>query len=165
MFKDFKKKIFKKIIQNDVDKIKIIFTNIDFELREDLIFYIKKNNKLCIPFSCEKDILKETHDRNMHAKHQRTYEKLIKTMFMFRMFRKIKQYVKHCSSCQLNQTKKHVFYEELILISTPALSFRKIVMNFILTLFEKFNTILTIFDKIIKRKILIVEQDTTTIQE
>ena len=90
MFKDLKKKNFKKIMKNDVDEIKIVSTNIDFEMRESLIYYVKKKHKLCILFSCERDILKETHDRNMHVKHQKTYEKLIKTMFMLKMFKKMK---------------------------------------------------------------------------
>ena len=125
MLKEFKKQLFKKIIENDVDEIKINSINVDVELKKDLIYYIKKDNRLCILFSCEKNILKEIHDRNMHAKHQKTYKKLIKTIFMLKMFKKVKQYVKHCFLCQLNQIKGHVFYEELMFISTSILSFKR----------------------------------------
>ena len=151
----------KRFIMKQIEKQMSI--EIDFQLKKGLIYY--KNNRLCIPFSCERNVFEKMHDKNMHVDHHKNYEKLVKSIFIFRMSRKLRQYIKHCFSCELNQIKRHASYEELAPISTPTLSFRKITMNFILILSKEFNTVLIIFDKITRRKTLISGHDIITTEK
>ena len=77
---------------------------------------------------------------------------------MFKLSKKIRQYVKHCSSCQLNQTKRHAIYDELISITTSSISFRIIIMNFIINLLKNLDLVLIIICKTSKRVSLIFEK-------
>ena len=127
-------------------------TDIDFEIKDGLIYHIKNNcQRLCVPFNCEKAVFELTHDQNNHAEHHRAYQKLVDSVYMPKMSRKIRQYINHCPSCELNQTKRHATYEELMPIVTSTISFRTIAMNFIVTLPEQFDSVLTVTDKAFKR--------------
>lgn len=55
---------------------------------------------------------------------------------------RLRQHVRHRSTCELNQTKRHAPYDELVPIITPTLPFRTIVMDFILALSRESNTVL-----------------------
>ena len=156
-------KLQKQFIKKKNKNKKKISTDVNFQFKNELIFY--KNDRLCISFSCEKDIFEKTHDKNMHVDHYKIYKKFNKTMFIFKISKKFRQYIKYCSSCELNQIKQHVSYEELIFISTSTLFFKKIIMNFILILSRKYNIVLIIFDKIIKRKTFISKQNIITIKK
>ena len=142
---------------------KKIRTDVNFDFTDDLIYYIKDNNsqrssessRLVISSNCEREIFAMTHDDCSHLEHHRAYLKLIDSMYISRLSRKLRQYIQHCSSCQLNQTKRHASYKELMSISTLSKSFQTIVMNFVLTLSEEFDILLTITCKIFKRLTLI----------
>ncbi len=132
--------------------------NIEFSLKNDLIFHIKNEKKrLCISFSCERDIFKLAHDQNNHFDHHRVYFKLIDQIFILKLFRKIRLYIKHCSACELNQIKRHSTYEELTFMNDE-ISFRIIVMNFILALSKEMNVALTIICKAFKEITIISEK-------
>jgi hypothetical protein len=47
--------------------------------------------------------------------------KLTEQVYIPKLSRKIRQYIKHCSACELNQTRRHSTYEELIPIASPRL--------------------------------------------
>jgi hypothetical protein len=64
-------------------------------------------------------------------------------------------YIKHCSACELNQTKRHLIYEELVLIFIEKISFKIIVMDFILALSGDMDAALTVICKISKRVTII----------
>ena len=146
MLKQLKKRIEKKAT------LKIFLNiNIDFTLTNDLIYHIRNNKRFCISASCERIVFEFAHDENNHAKYHRIYQQLIITIFMFKLSKKIRQYVKHCSSCQLNQTEWHAIYDELISITTFLIFFRIIAMNFITNLSNIFDSILTITCKTSKR--------------
>ena len=153
MLKQLKKRVEKKTTSEKSSNI-----DIDFILKNDLIYHVKNNKRLCISASCKRAVFELTHDENNHAEYHRVYQQLIITIFMFKLSKKIRQYVKHCSSCQLNQTKRHAIYDELISITTSSISFRIIVMNFIMNLSENFDSILIIICKTSKRVSLIFEK-------
>lgn len=77
---------------------------------------------------------------------------------MSKFSQKFRLYIKHCSICELNQTKKHVSYEKLIFIKISIISFRTITMNFILTLSEEFDVMLIVTFKTGKRVNLIFDK-------
>lgn len=144
--------------KKNVFKIKSSHSDSDFSIRDDFIYLMKDSkSRLCISENCEKKIFKAAHDQNFHVEHHRVYERLMKSVFISRMSRKLHFYIKHCSSCQLNQIKRHLSYEKLISIFSLALSFRKLIMNFIVTLSEVTNFVLTITCKTSKRLTIIFE--------
>ena len=92
------------------------------------------------------------------------------TLFYIRkLFRKFQIYIIHCSQCQLNKIIKYSFYDSLRPIQNFAISFHIIIMNFIFALFiiqqKKFDTILTMTCKFIKRIIFIFDKSTWSIDE
>ncbi len=98
--------------------------DVDFIEKNELIYHEKDNDsRLCISKTCEKDVFEIAHDDATHAEHHRAYNQLAKIVFLSRLSRKLHQYIKHCSTCQLNQTKRHRFYEELISIAISNISF------------------------------------------
>ncbi len=133
---------------------------IDFCVENDLIYHVKNKKRLCISFNCEKDVFELAHDQNNHSEHHRIYIKLIDQFYILKLSRKIRTYIKHCSTCELNQTKRHSSYEELILIFNEQISFQIIVMNFILALSENMNTTFIVICKVSKRVIIISEKFT-----
>ena len=153
MLKQLKKRIEKKTTSKKSSNIDINFT-----LKNNLIYHVKDNKRLCISASCERAVFELTHDENNHAEYHRIYRQLIITIFMFKLSKKIRQYVKHCLSCQLNQTKRHAIYDELISITTSSIFFRTIIMNFIINLSKNLDSILIIICKTSKRINLIFEK-------
>ena len=132
------------------DKTK--FTNIDFILKNGLIYNIKKKiERLCVFSFCEKEIFRLIHDFNNHADRHKTYQKLMNTIFIFKLTKKTREYVKHCSICELNQIKRHTTYGELIFITTSTILFRTIAMDFIVKLSKKIDFVLTIICKTFKK--------------
>jgi hypothetical protein len=131
--------------------------DVDFLLKNELLFH-KNKRRFCISLNCEIDVFKLAHDQNNHAEHNKTYTRLIDTVYISRLSRKLRQYIKHCSACELNQTKRHATYDELILIAFSKISFRTLTMNFIMTLSEKQNTALFVICKTFKRMTIIFDK-------
>ena len=121
---------------------------VNFELRDELIYYIdEKYLRLCIFKSLKKKIFHMIHDDNHHFNTHRCFTKISKTMFIPQLLKKIYTYIKHCSACQMNQTKRHKSYDELMSVFIESQSFHTIIMNFIVDFFDKYNCLLIIIDK------------------
>ena len=70
-------------------------------------------------------------------------------------------YINYYSKCELNQIKRHKFYDNIIFINKSEISFYIIVINFIMTLFmikEGFNNLFIIINKFSKRILFIFER-------
>ena len=109
------------------------------------------SSRLCIPQNYEKEVFQLAHDQNLHAGHNRAYRRLVESIYMPRLSRKLHLYIKHCPACQLNQTKRHPPYGELMPISTSTIPFRTIAMDFILAIPGDLDVVLTISDKATRR--------------
>ncbi len=133
---------------------------LDFMLKNELLFHLKNKRRLCILTNCEIDLFRIAHDENNHAEHNKIYTKLIDQIYISRLSRKIRQYVKHCFICELSQTKRHLFYEELVLIFAQKISFKTLTMNFISALSKNMNTTLIVTCKISKRMTIIFDKFT-----
>ena len=140
-------------------------TDIDFQLIDELIYHIHESNdyefeqsKLCIFEICQQNVFKIAHNDNFHVEHHRVYRRLMKTVYMSTMSRKLRMYLRHCFECQFNQIKRHNSYDELMLIFTSSLFFYTITMNFVLTLSLKqsMNTLLNLTNKI-SRQLQIID--------
>ena len=120
--------------QNAIFKIKKIVTDIDFQLHDELIYHVKKNIfKLCILSNCEQNVFKLTHDDCFHAEHHRAYARLINVVYVHKLFKKFTIYIRYCSICQLNQIKRHRFYDELTSLFISSIFFHTLIMNWVIT--------------------------------
>jgi hypothetical protein len=137
-------------------------TEIDFKLEDDLLYHVISRKRLCIFANCETEIFRLAHDQNNHVEHNKIYTTLAKQIYISKFSRKIRQYVKHCSICELNQIKRHAIYEKLIFIFFSQISFRILTMNFIMILSNQMNTALLITCKTFKRMTIISRKFTWT---
>ena len=110
-------------------------------------------------FKChEKKVFKLIYDDNTYTSIHKYYNQLMKTLFISRLSRKIRRYIKYCSNYQLTQIKQYRSYEKLIFIVSSSYFSYIIIMNFILTLFENLNIVLIIIDKFFRRIIFIIDK-------
>ena len=154
-----------KILNNaKKNQIKILF------LRENDIIFKKQMNdnisfvlrQMCIFANAIKNILSMTHD-NEHLEFDRTYEKLISVWYIRNFAKHLKSYLKHCSACKINRTKKHKLYESLQFILSSSIFFHTITINFVLVLsmtFTSMNNIMSVTCKFSKRITIILDIDT-----
>ncbi len=143
--------------KNDYEKIEV-----NFALKKKLLYHVKDKKRLCIFSNCEINVFQLAHNQNNHSKHNKIYAKLIDQVYISKLSRKIRQYIKHCSTCELNQTKRHFLYEELVSMSEN-ISFRTLTMNFISAFSNDMNTALIVIYKASKKIIIIAEKFTWTI--
>ena len=116
--------------QNVIFKTKKIVTNINFQLHDELIYHVKKNIfRLCISSNCEQNVFQLAHDDCFHAKHHRVYARLIEFVYVHKLFKKLITYIRHCSTCQLNQIKRHRSYEKLTPLFIFSIFFHTLIMN------------------------------------
>ena len=128
--------------------------DMNFVIRQELIYH-KNRQRLCIFKSFDKDMFNLTHDKNQHSEINRCYARISECLYISHLLRKLRQYVTHCFQCQLNQIKRHKSYEKLMLISSTSKSFHTISIDFVMTIFENLDSLLTIFCKFSKRVMII----------
>ena len=138
-----------------------------FALREGLIYHINGEDRwrLCIPPSMEQELFEQVHDLSNHGGYHRCHDRLSHTVFVRHLSRNLRAYIAHCPACQLNQTKRHKPYGSLVPISTPAIPFHTIAMDFVGGLpatASGRNFLLTITCKFTKRVLVIPGKDTWT---
>ncbi len=134
---------------------------IDFLWKNELLFH-KNKKRLCIFANCEINVFKLAHDENSYFEHNRVYTKLVDQVYISKLSRKIRQYIKHCSICELNQTKRHFVYEEFVSMSEN-ISFKTLAMNFISAFSNSINIALIVTCKAFKRMTIIFEKFTWTV--
>ena len=81
---------------------------IEFLLKENLIYYQDETNdrlRLCISKKLKKKFFELAHDNHSHEKFQRIYNRIVFNYYMRHLTRRLKRYIQHCFSCQLNQIK------------------------------------------------------------
>ena len=149
------------LLSDILRKQRKLYIDIDFELtKNDLIYYTEEDiRRLCISSSLKKDIFQLIHDADTHAEIHRSYSRIVNIVFIFRLFEKLRRYIKHCFSCQLSQIVRHKSYDELISIKSSFYLFHIIIMNFIIDLFDELNVILTVTNKFSRRVLIIVEKN------
>ena len=105
----------------------------------------------------QREVFELAHDKNFHSGFHTTYARIAPSVYIRGLTKHLQTYLKHCSSCQLNQTHRHPTYGELNPIATPAIPFHTIAMDFIVTLsfYEGRNMLLIVTCKFIKKKLLV----------
>ena len=139
-----------------------------YRKENDLIFHFDQNieshdyqlHRLCIPYSIIKNILNIAHN-DTHPEYARCYKTVSSNYYIRDLTKYVKNYLKHCPKCQVFQTRKHKSYDFLQSILIPSISFHIIIIDFVLTLLltvEKWNCLMTIICKFIKRIFLISDK-------
>ena len=138
--------------------------DIRFKLRDDLIYYASNENKkrLCVSTAMKQKIFKITHDLNNHDDFHRIYDRIVNSMYIKQLTKRLRNYIKHCSECQLNQIKRHSFYESLQFIATSTISFHTLVINFILKLSfmnsNDMNCVMSMTNKFTKKCMILFDK-------
>ena len=156
MLKELTSRVVNEKVLNDSKSVRI---EIDFKIVDDFIYYIGINDRdrLCIPKFLKEEIFRQTHDENHYAEAHQCYNRISEILFIFKLLKKFRAYTEHCSSCQINQTKKHAFYKKLMPIFIASQSFHTIVINFIVKLSDKYDCFLIIIDKFSRRILFIFD--------
>ena len=145
------------LVENNVVVINEQFRDIKFKLRDDLIYYTFDENKkrLCIFAIIKQKIFRSTHDFNSYDDFHRTYDRIINSIYIRQLIKRLHNYIDHCSKCQLNQTKRYFFYEFLQSIFISSIFFHIINIDFILILSntnsKKLNNAMIVICKFIKK--------------
>lgn len=135
-------------------------------MRNNLIFHVNASlgkERLCIPKAMMGEIFKIAHDDMFHMRYHRTFNAIVKSLYIRRLAHHLKKYVECCPQCRLNCTARHAPYGSMMAITLPALLFYTICIDFIVALppagMAQFNSILTVMDKFSKAKLLIPRRD------
>ena len=121
--------------------------------------------RLCIPHPVVKDILQLAHDEGGHPGYAKCFERLTSSWYIRGLSRYLRDYLKHCSKCQVFQTRRHAPYGSMQPILTPAVPFHTITIDFILALptsIDGFDTIMSVSDKFTKRVQTVLGKKTWT---
>ena len=135
--------------------LKKIYIDIAFEMNDEFIYHVNERRRLCIFAAYEQKVFRIIYDENQHSNRHRCYQRIADTLYVFKLSRKLRLYIEHCSLCQLNQIKRYRFYEELIFIFNSSQLFHIITINFVITLSKIYDALLTIIDKFFRRVIIL----------
>ena len=173
---DFKKRVISEYVENsDWQKIINVLNNakknqikVFFMRKNELIFRKKINDtsfilrKMCISSSMIKKILNIAHDKR-HSEFDHTYNKLISSWYIRNLTKHFHVYLKHCSICNKNRTKRHKSYESLQSILFSSISFHILTIDFVLELLlfrDDMNSIMSVTCKFSKRITTVSEINT-----
>ena len=90
------------VLDNHVNREKFVLKKflieIGFELRDDLVYYFEKKNRLrlCISRTIEEKVFRAVYNDNYHFDYYRCYARINETLFVSRALNKIRIYVEHC---------------------------------------------------------------------
>ena len=172
MIDEFKTKIinnyvncYLKIIDFIITKNELDFyaTSFFYVFKRDFLYYknFEKGLRFCIPDSMAKEVFEQTYDQSGHLGFAATHERIIEGFYIFKLSEKLRDYIKNCSQCELNQTFHHLFYEILQSIISFSKPFHTITIDFIVALFEskknKFDCVMSVTDKFSKTVIFIAD--------
>ena len=170
MTDEFKTKIISNYTNHYLKIIDFIIANNELDFYTTSFFYVFKRNllyyknfkkklRLCIFDNMIKKIFEQSYDQSKHFGFVVTYKRIIENFYIFKLSKKLCDYIKNCSQCELNQTFCHLFYETLQSIINFSKSFHIITINFIIALFEskknKFDCVISMIDKFSKTVIFI----------
>ena len=140
---------------------KALSEGLQFIMRDRLIYYVGDDDgreRLCVPKEMCKEIFRLTHDEQGHSGFQRTYDRITASIYMRKLSRRLREYIRHCHHCQIYQTRRHKPYGALRPIPTPSIPFNVICIDFILALPMSrmgYDTLLSATCKFSKRVLLI----------
>ena len=99
------------------------------------------------------------YDDNGHLGFLRCYKRIASSYYIRNHTSHLKAFLKHCASCNINQTHQHPTYGNLQHILSSSIPFHSVTMNFILALSLSRNgkdNLITVSCKFAKRILLIL---------
>ena len=147
-----------------------------YRRKNDLIFrfeditiddHVYESCRLCISHFVVSNILRLTHDDD-HVDYVRCFEKISFFYYIRDLSRYLRDYLKHCSQCQIYQTRRHASYDSLQSILISSISFHIIIIDFIFVLSlsrQEFDTIMSIFCKFFKRDFVVFDKKIWFVRE
>lgn len=144
--------------------ITIRVERIQFLLQNELIYFqdqFDNQLKLCVSKNLKRKIFELTHDVNSHIDFSRTSDFIVVNHYMRHITRRLKKYLRHCSSYQLNVIMRHRSYEQLIFIVTKSEFVHIITIDFILALSRlknEYDCLMFVTNKFFKRLTTIFEK-------
>ncbi|KAM9892021.1 hypothetical protein OXX69_012141, partial [Metschnikowia pulcherrima] len=129
-----------------------------YTLVDDLLYYAITSAdelRLCVPQGLSRHtLLHNVHDSNVggHRGVHKTYERLMRQFYWFRMFKTVKKYVAQCEVCQQNKTSSRLPVGLLKPLPVPARPWQHITMDFVSAFGKagKFDSILVVVDRLTK---------------
>ena len=124
------------------------------------------STRLCLPR--DKIYLKTFFDTaysESHVGFAKIFEVISRQWFIRSLLQQLRDYLRHCSKCQLYQTRRYIEHGSLQPISSPPVPFHTLVINFVLALPKSakgYDTIISITCKFSKRISLIPSKYTFT---
>ena len=76
-----------------------MYIDVAFELQNDFIYHLNERRRLCISISCEQNIFRMIHDENQHFERHRCYQRISNSVYVSRLFKKLRLYIEHCLDC------------------------------------------------------------------
>lgn len=107
---------------------------INFVTREDLLYFvdpITQAEKLCIPSSMQQEVFEMAHDRHLHQGYHRAYERIQSSMFIRKLAKNLRKYIRYCPACLENRTERHQPYGSLEPIQPPGHPFYTITIDLV----------------------------------
>ena len=104
-----------------------------------------------------KEIFDVAHDAS-HGGFARTYERIASSYYVRNLSGHLKEYLKNCPQCLINQTRRHRPYGKLQPILSPPIPFHTFTIDFILALPKSqtgLNCMKSVTDKFSKRVTMI----------
>lgn len=98
-----------------------------------------------------------------HDEFAKCFDRIFVSYYIRELSKYLREYLRHCSQCQIYQIKRHKFYESLQSIFTSFVSFHTLIIDFILTLLKsmkRYKIFMSISCKFIKRITLLLEKST-----
>ena len=123
--------------------------------------------RLCIPKAAIKDILSMAHNDN-HGGFARCYERVASSYYIKNLTGHLREYLKHCFDCQINQTRRHKPYGKLQPILSLSIPFHTITLNFVLALLKSktgLDCLKSVTDKFSKRVTIVSGKSTWSAME
>ena len=122
--------------------------------------------RLCVPNSCIKDVLQIAHGDG-HPGYARLMQKA-SAWYIRHLAKHVREYIRHCPSCQIYQTKRHAPYGAMQPIESPPVPFHTITIDFILSLptsEEGFDMAMPVTCKFTKRVTIVPGKSTWTARD
>ena len=107
------------------------------------------------------------HDDMAHAGFHRAFTRLVDTVYLHRMARRLRKYIDACPQCEINQVMRHKPYGALNPIQTLELPYHTVAMDFIVALprVDDYDTLLTCTCKASKKVVLVPGKTTWTARD
>ena len=141
-----------------------IRSELRFKYRQKFVYYMfdDERERLCVSTFMKQKMFQLTHDQIHHDDFHKIYDRIASFVYIRQLSQRLRNYIAHCSKCQLNQIKRHSIYDELTFIVSSIISFHIIIMNWIIKLFvtkNEYNILFFVICKFIKRILLIVDKN------